>query len=40
VARGETVFVPEPDTVLHAGDILMASVKEEAFSRVERYMED
>lgn len=40
VARGETVFVPELDTVLHAGDILMASVKEEAFSRVERYMED
>ena len=28
------------DTVLHAGDILMASVKEEAFSRVERYMEE
>lgn len=40
VARGETVFVPEDDTVLHAGDVLMASVKEEAFARVERYMED
>ncbi len=40
VARGETVFVPEPDTVLHAGDILMASVKEEAFGNIERYMED
>jgi trk system potassium uptake protein TrkA len=40
VARGDSVFVPEPDSTLHAGDILMASVKEEAFSRVERYMED
>jgi len=40
IARGDSVFVPEPDTVLHAGDILMASVKEEAFGRVERYMEE
>ncbi len=40
VAREDLVFVPEPDSILHTGDILMASVKEEAFNRVERYMED
>lgn len=40
VSRGETMFVPEPDAVLHAGDIIMASVKAEAFEKIERYMED
>jgi Trk K+ transport system NAD-binding subunit len=34
------MFVPEPDAVLHAGDIVMASVKEEAFGKIERYMEE
>jgi trk system potassium uptake protein len=40
VSRGDEMFVPEPDAVLHAGDIVMASVKEEAFGKVERYMEE
>ena len=40
VTRGDSMFVPERDTVLHAGDVLVASVKEEAFGKIERYMED
>ena len=38
VARGEEMFVPEPEAILHAGDIIMASVKDEAYAKVERYM--
>jgi len=30
VARGEETFVPEPEAILHAGDIIVASVKEDA----------
>ena len=40
VSRGDTMFVPEPDAVLHAGDIIMASIKDEAFGKIERFMED
>jgi trk system potassium uptake protein len=40
VSRGDEMFVPEPDAVLHAGDIVMASVKEEAFGKIDRYMEE
>ncbi len=40
VTRGDAMFVPEPDSVLHAGDIIIASIKEEAFGKIERYMED
>jgi len=39
VSRGDTMFVPEPDAVLHAGDVLMASVKEEAYGKIQRYMD-
>jgi trk system potassium uptake protein TrkA len=39
VSRGDTMFVPEPDAVLRAGDALFASVKEEAYAKIERYME-
>jgi len=37
--QGET-FIPELETVIEAGDIVTAAVKEDAFSKVERYMED
>ena len=37
---GDLMFVPEPDTILQAGDVIVASIKEEAFGKVERYMED
>lgn len=40
VTRGETMFVPEAETVLNAGDIVLASIKEEAYGKIERYMED
>lgn len=40
VSRGDTMFVPEPDAVLHAGDIIMASIKDEAFGKIERFMEE
>lgn len=40
ITRGDAMFVPERDAVLHAGDIVVASVKEEAFGKIERYMED
>jgi trk system potassium uptake protein TrkA len=40
VARGESMFVPDPGTVLHAGDIVLGSIKEDSFSKVERYMEE
>ncbi len=40
VTREDAMFVPERDAVLHAGDIIVASVKEEAFGKIERYMED
>ena len=40
VSRGDEMFVPESDAVLHAGDIVMASVKEEAFGKINRYMEE
>jgi len=40
VTRGDSMFVPEPDTILHAGDVVVASIKEEAYRKIERYMED
>jgi trk system potassium uptake protein TrkA len=40
ISRGDSMFVPEPDTILQAGDVIVASIKEEAFSKIERYMED
>lgn len=40
VARGDSMFVPEPDSILHAGDVVVASIKDEAFPKIQRYMED
>ena len=39
VSRGNITFVPQPDTMLQPGDVVMAAVKDEAFAEVERYME-
>lgn len=38
IMRGRTAHVPDDDTVLHEGDILFAAVKDEYFSKVERFM--
>ena len=40
VSRGKTTFIPLADSVLQQGDIVVAAVKEEAFTKLERYMED
>ncbi len=40
MSRGNSTLVPFDDTVLQAGDIIMAGVKETAFSKLERYMEE
>jgi len=40
VSRGKTTFIPLADSQLSQGDIIVAAVKEEAFTKLERYMED
>lgn len=40
VARGKTTFVPTVETMLEAGDLIIAAVREEDFSRVARLMEE
>jgi trk system potassium uptake protein TrkA len=39
ISRGNTTFVPQLETVLQPGDVLVAAVKDEAYIKVERYME-
>ena len=39
VSRGNVTFIPQPDTMLQPGDVIVGAVKEEGFSRIERYME-
>lgn len=40
VLRGAATFIPKEDTVLKAGDIAIAAVKDEAFGKVARFMEE
>lgn len=40
IMRGATTFLPSGDTVMHAGDIVVAGVKDDAYTKVERYMEE
>ncbi|MCL4553708.1 MAG: TrkA family potassium uptake protein [Actinobacteria bacterium] len=40
VARGDVMSIPGPDMALRAGDVVLASIKEEAFHKVSDYMED
>ncbi|TLM76797.1 MAG: TrkA family potassium uptake protein [Actinobacteria bacterium] len=40
VARRSTTFVPQADTMLERGDVLVASVKDEAFGRITHLMEE
>ena len=40
VTRGPMSFIPEPDTIMREGDIVFASVKGEAYPKIEKYMED
>jgi len=38
VTRSRASYIPEPEMVLHEGDILFGAVKEQAFTKVERLM--
>lgn len=40
VSRGKSTFIPQADSLLQQGDIIVAAVKEEVFTKLERYMED
>ncbi|GAB4277857.1 MAG: TrkA family potassium uptake protein [Coriobacteriia bacterium] len=40
IMREAETFVPGPDTIVQAGDIITGAVKDEAFSKIEKYMED
>ena len=40
VRRTKTSHIPDPDMVLHEGDIIFGAIKDEAFVKVERLMED
>lgn len=40
ITRSRASYIPEPDMVLHSGDIVFAAVKDEAFGKVERLMEE
>ena len=40
VVRGRAAHVPDGDMELHEGDIVFASVKDEAFAKVERFMKE
>jgi trk system potassium uptake protein TrkA len=39
LSRGNVTFIPQPDTMLQPGDVIVGAVKEEGFTRIERYME-
>jgi trk system potassium uptake protein TrkA len=39
LSRGNVTFIPQPDTMLQPGDIIVGAVKEEGLTRIERYME-
>jgi trk system potassium uptake protein TrkA len=39
MSRGSVTFVPQRDTMLQPGDIVIGAVKEDGFARVEKYME-
>jgi trk system potassium uptake protein TrkA len=39
LSRGNVTFIPQPDTMLQPGDVVVGAVKEEGFVRIQRYME-
>ncbi|MDO9557694.1 MAG: TrkA family potassium uptake protein [Coriobacteriia bacterium] len=40
VTRGPMSFIPDANTIMREGDIIFASVKGEAYPKIEKYMED
>lgn len=39
LSRGNVTFIPQPETMLQPGDVVIGAVKDEGFTRIERYME-
>lgn len=39
VARGVESFIPDSDTVLEEGDVVMAAIREQSYDKLKRYME-
>jgi trk system potassium uptake protein TrkA len=39
LSRGNVTFIPQPETMLQPGDVVVGAVKEEGFTRIDRYME-
>lgn len=40
LTRGVTSFIPDSETVLHEGDVLYASVRDDVYPKIKKYMED
>ncbi|MBE0477466.1 MAG: TrkA family potassium uptake protein [Coriobacteriia bacterium] len=40
VVRESVPFLPEPETLMRAGDFVVAAVKQDAYARIERYIEE
>lgn len=40
IMRGDVTLIPEPDFVIMSGDIITGAVKDDAYHKIERYMED
>lgn len=40
IVRGSVPFVPEPDTIIEPGDFVVGAIKQDAFARIERFIED
>jgi Trk K+ transport system NAD-binding subunit len=38
IIRGSTSFIPWRDTILKDGDLLVAIVKNQSFSKIKKYM--
>jgi Trk K+ transport system NAD-binding subunit len=38
ITRGASSYIPTAEMVLESGDVIFAAVKQDAFSRIERYM--
>ena len=39
LSRGNVTFIPQAETMLQPGDVVIGAVKDEGFTRIERYME-
>jgi trk system potassium uptake protein TrkA len=40
IMRGGETFIPEPETVIREGDVITGAVKDDAFRKIQRFMEE